>query len=43
MSSSPRLDTVTPDNVLDACRLKARPEQEEFVAPVARRSSASWT
>ncbi|MFI2349241.1 GNAT family N-acetyltransferase [Streptomyces sp. NPDC019443] len=36
MSSSLRLEEVTPDNVLDACRLKVRPEQEEFVAPVAR-------
>ncbi|MFF3245699.1 hypothetical protein ACFYWY_18625 [Streptomyces sp. NPDC002870] len=43
MSSSLRLGKVTPDIVLDECRLKARPEQEEFVAPVARRSSASWT
>ncbi|ONI86026.1 GNAT family N-acetyltransferase [Saccharothrix sp. ALI-22-I] len=30
-----RLEPVTPDNVLDACRLKVEPRQEEFVAPVA--------
>jgi diamine N-acetyltransferase len=31
-----RLETVTPDNVLDACALKAEPWQEgKFVAPVA--------
>ncbi|WP_431043488.1 GNAT family N-acetyltransferase [Streptomyces sp. P1-3] len=36
MSSSLRLEKVTPDNVLDACRLRVRPEQERFVAPVAR-------
>ncbi|MFG3495915.1 GNAT family N-acetyltransferase [Streptomyces sp. NPDC047928] len=31
-----RLEKVTPDNVLAACRLTVRPEQERFVAPVAR-------
>ena len=30
-----RLALVTPDNVLDACRLTVRPEQEGVVAPVA--------
>ncbi|HVV23508.1 MAG TPA: GNAT family N-acetyltransferase [Pseudonocardiaceae bacterium] len=33
---SPRLERVTPDNVLDACRLTVAPEQESVVAPVAR-------
>ncbi|HET7027344.1 MAG TPA: GNAT family N-acetyltransferase [Candidatus Limnocylindrales bacterium] len=32
---SPRLEVVTPANVHDACRLRIRPEQERFVAPVA--------
>jgi diamine N-acetyltransferase len=31
-----RLEKITPDNVLDACRLKVRPEQEGLVAPVAQ-------
>jgi diamine N-acetyltransferase len=35
MTPSLRLETVTPDNVSDACRLKVRPEQEVAVAPVA--------
>lgn len=36
MKAQLRLEKVTPDNVLDACRLKVAPEQERFVAPVAR-------
>ncbi len=36
MPSSPRLEKVTPDNVLDACRLRVRPDQERFVSPVVR-------
>ncbi|AGJ55185.1 GNAT family N-acetyltransferase [Streptomyces sp. NPDC053741] len=36
MTAQLRLEKVTPDNVLDACRLKVAPEQERFVAPVAR-------
>ena len=36
MTSSPRLEKVTPDNVLAACRLKVQPYQERLVAPVAR-------
>ena len=35
MSSSPRLEKVTPDNVEAACRLQVRPGQEGLVAPVA--------
>ncbi|MEV4115155.1 GNAT family N-acetyltransferase [Nonomuraea sp. NPDC049695] len=35
MTSSLRLETITPDNVGAACRLRVRPEQEDFVAPVA--------
>ena len=35
MSSSLRLEKVTPDNVEAACRLSIRPDQEEFVEPVA--------
>ena len=29
-----RVEKITPDNVADAVRLKVRPEQEQFVAPV---------
>ena len=36
MTAQLRLEKVTSDNVLDACRLKVAPEQERFVAPVAR-------
>ncbi len=37
MTASPlRLEKVTADNVLAACRLAVRPDQERFVAPVAR-------
>ncbi|MEU8997439.1 GNAT family N-acetyltransferase [Streptomyces caniferus] len=36
MTSSLRLEKVTPDNVEAACRLKVRPDQEGLVAPVAR-------
>jgi diamine N-acetyltransferase len=35
MTSAPRLEKITPDNVGAACRLKVRPEQEHVVAPVA--------
>ena len=35
MTSSLRLETVTPDNVGAACRLAVRPDQEGLVAPVA--------
>lgn len=31
----PRLEIVTPRNVMAACRLQIKPEQERFVAPVA--------
>ncbi|MER5887598.1 GNAT family N-acetyltransferase [Streptomyces sp. NPDC001941] len=34
--SSPRLEPVTPDNVLDACGLSVAPHQRTFVAPVAQ-------
>ena len=30
-----RLETVTRQNVIDACRLKVRPEQKDVVAPVS--------
>ena len=36
MTAQLRLEKVTPDNVLAACRLKVAPGQERFVAPVAR-------
>ncbi|MFD5134790.1 GNAT family N-acetyltransferase [Streptomyces sp. NPDC058378] len=36
MTAQLRLEKVAPDNVLDACRLKVAPDQERFVAPVAR-------
>lgn len=35
MTSSLRLEAITPENVGAACRLKVRPEQEDYVAPVA--------
>ncbi|MET9799708.1 GNAT family N-acetyltransferase [Streptomyces sp. NPDC006368] len=36
MTTGLRLEKVTPDNVLDACRIAVHPTQERFVAPVAR-------
>ncbi|MTE18795.1 GNAT family N-acetyltransferase [Streptomyces sp. TRM43335] len=36
MTTALRLEKVTPDNVLDACRLAVRPGQERFVDPVAQ-------
>ncbi|WP_432104982.1 GNAT family N-acetyltransferase [Streptomyces sp. bgisy091] len=36
MTTQPRLEKVTPDNVLAACRLEVAPEQKRFVSPVAR-------
>ncbi|MFG2671073.1 hypothetical protein [Streptomyces sp. NPDC048445] len=36
MPSSPRLVTVTSDNVEDACALRVRPDQDGLVKPVAR-------
>lgn len=35
METTLQLRDVTPDNVIDACRLTVRPEQEAYVAPVA--------
>jgi diamine N-acetyltransferase len=35
MNVAPRVELVTPDNVHDACRLRIRPDQERYVAPVA--------
>ena len=35
MTSSLRLEAITPENVIAACRLKVRPDQEDLVAPVA--------
>lgn len=35
-TARPRLEKVTPDNVLAACRLEVAPEQRVFVAPVAQ-------
>ncbi|MCX4821198.1 GNAT family N-acetyltransferase [Streptomyces sp. NBC_01142] len=43
MTSLLRLEKVTPDNVLAACRLQVRPDQEEFVAPVARSLAEAYT
>ncbi|WP_236240818.1 GNAT family N-acetyltransferase [Streptomyces sp. CC228A] len=34
--SSLRLEKVTEDNVLEACRLQVAPEQRKFVSPVAQ-------
>ncbi|WP_442812558.1 hypothetical protein [Streptomyces sp. NBC_01210] len=42
MTASLRLEKVTPDNVLAACRLAVRPDQEHFVAPVARPSAEAY-
>lgn len=36
MTASPRLEKVTADNVIAACELAVRPDQDRFVAPVAR-------
>ncbi|MCB5909054.1 GNAT family N-acetyltransferase [Streptomyces pinistramenti] len=36
MPPSLRLEEITPDTVEAACRLTVRPEQQEFVEPVAR-------
>lgn len=36
MTTTLRLEKITPDNVLAACRLAVRPGQERFVAPVAQ-------
>ncbi|MFF8842179.1 GNAT family N-acetyltransferase [Streptomyces sp. NPDC015127] len=36
MTASLRLDKITADNVLAACDLAVRPDQQGFVAPVAR-------
>ncbi|MEV5679262.1 MULTISPECIES: GNAT family N-acetyltransferase [unclassified Streptomyces] len=36
MTASLRLEKVTPDNVIAACRLQVRPDQTTFVAPVAQ-------
>ncbi|WP_324793134.1 hypothetical protein SJX93_06020 [Streptomyces cyaneofuscatus] len=33
---SPRLEKVTADTVLDACRLEVAPAQRKFVSPVAQ-------
>src|SRR5688572_26433723 len=35
MAQNLRLEPVTPDNVRAACGIAVRPDQEEFVAPVA--------
>ncbi|NWF29044.1 GNAT family N-acetyltransferase [Streptomyces sp. PKU-EA00015] len=36
MTASLRLEKITADNVLAACDLAVRPDQRDFVAPVAR-------
>ncbi|MFY1672753.1 GNAT family N-acetyltransferase [Plantactinospora sp. WMMB334] len=36
MSPSPRLERITPENVVAACQLRVRPDQEGIVAPVAQ-------
>ncbi len=50
MTATVRVERVTPDNVLAACRLAVRPEQERYVAPVAvslaeayARPRTAWT
>jgi diamine N-acetyltransferase len=43
MLAALRLETVTADNVHDACRLWVRPEQEKFVAPVAVSLAEAYT
>ncbi|MEU6857508.1 GNAT family N-acetyltransferase [Glycomyces sp. NPDC046736] len=35
MNDALRIATITPDNVDLACQIKVKPEQEDFVAPVA--------
>ncbi|PSK73534.1 hypothetical protein C6W96_05860 [Streptomyces sp. CS149] len=35
-TARPRLEKITADNVLDACRLEVAPEQRRFVSPVAQ-------
>jgi diamine N-acetyltransferase len=35
MTSTLRIADITSDNVIAACRLKVRPEQESYVAPVS--------
>ncbi|MFJ3939460.1 GNAT family N-acetyltransferase [Streptomyces parvus] len=35
-TARPRLEKITADNVLDACRLEVAPEQRRFVCPVAQ-------
>lgn len=35
LDSGLRLEPLTAENVLDACRLQVRPDQADFVAPVA--------
>ncbi|MCX4707798.1 GNAT family N-acetyltransferase [Streptomyces fimicarius] len=35
-TARPRLEMITADNVLDACRLEVAPEQRRFVSPVAQ-------
>jgi diamine N-acetyltransferase len=40
--TSLRLEEVTTANVMDACRLKVRPEQENYVAPVVWSLAAAY-
>ena len=35
MNDHPRLEAVTPDNVVQVCLITVAPEQKEYVAPVA--------
>jgi diamine N-acetyltransferase len=32
---TPRLETITPDNVVAACRVTVRPDQQDVVSPVS--------
>ncbi|MFD4033040.1 GNAT family N-acetyltransferase [Streptomyces sp. NPDC058637] len=41
-TASLRLEKLTPDNVLDACRLAVAPEQERFVSPLARSPAEAY-
>lgn len=35
MTTRPRIETISPDNVIQACQLAVKPEQERYVTSVA--------
>lgn len=41
-TARPRLEKITADNVLDACRLEVAPEQRRFVSPVAQSPAEAY-